>query len=306
MNHSKAILLKLGSVLTFTLMSALIKATADEVPTGQQIFFRSFFAIPVILVWLALRHELGQGLRPNSPIKHVYRGLVGTIAMGCMFGSLAYLPLPEATALNYAAPLLVVIFAAMFLAEDVRGFRLTSVLVGLIGVVIVLSPNFSTKAGAVTTAQMLGAVLALAGAVGTALAQIFIRMMATEERTAVIVFWFSVTSSVIGLMTLPWGWVVPGPKLLGLLILTGLLGGVAQIQMTASYRYAPASVVAPFEYASMLVALIIGYFVFAEVPTPTMLIGAAIIIAAGIAIILRERHLGIERNRQRRAQTPPA
>lgn len=292
MNHTPAaILLKLASVLTFTVMAALVKATAEVVPVGQQVFFRSFFAIPVILIWLVLRRELGQGLRPISPVKHVFRGVIGTAAMAFMFGALAFLPLPEATALNYAAPLLVVVFAAMFLGEDVRLFRLTSVLVGLAGVLIVLSPRFSTSADVVTTAQMLGAVLALAGAICTALAQIFIRQLATEERTAVIVFWFSVTSSVLALVTIPFGWVMPDPLTLTLLICTGLLGGVAQILLTSAYRFAPASVVAPFEYASMLLALLIGYFFFDEVPTLIMLTGATIVIAAGLAIILRERHL---------------
>lgn len=292
MNPSaKAILLKLCSVLTFTVMAALVKATSNAIPVGQQVFFRSFFAIPVILLWLMFRRELHHGLRPISPAKHVFRGVIGTAAMGFMFGALAFLPLPEATALNYAAPLLVVIFAAMFLGEDVRAFRLISVMVGLIGVLIVLSPRFSTDADALTNAHMLGAVLAISGAICTALAQIFIRQLATEERTAVIVFWFSVTSSILALVTIPFGWAWPDGGTLALLIGTGLLGGVAQILLTSAYRFAPASVVAPFEYASMLLALLIGYFAFQEVPTLIMLAGAAIVIAAGLAIILRERWL---------------
>lgn len=291
-NIPAAIMLKLASVLTFTLMAALVKATADAAPVGQQVFFRSFFAIPVILIWLTMRRELGQGLRPINPIKHVFRGVIGTAAMGFMFGALAFLPLPEATALNYAAPLLVVVFAALFLGEDVRAFRMTAVLVGLLGVLIVLSPRFSTNADTISSVQMLGGILALAGAVCTAMAQIFIRQLATEERTAVIVFWFSVTSSVLALVTIPFGWIMPDALTLTLLVCTGLLGGIAQILLTSAYRFAPASVVAPFEYASMLLALVIGYFVFGDLPTLTMLIGAAIVIAAGLAIILRERQLG--------------
>jgi drug/metabolite transporter (DMT)-like permease len=98
--------------------------------------------------------------------------------------------------------------------------------------------------------------------------------------------------------------VVPDPGDAALLILAGLLGGVGQIFLTASYREADASVVAPFEYVSILFALAIGFAVFDEVPTPTMLAGAGIVIAAGIAIIWRERQLGIERARQRQAMTP--
>ena len=89
-----------------------------------------------------------------------------------------------------------------------------------------------------------------------------------------------------------------------MLVAAGLLGGVGQILLTSSYREADASLVAPFDYVSMLFALVIGYFVFAEVPTLTMLAGAALVVTAGILIIWRERQLGLERARQRKAMTP--
>ena len=304
MNTGRGIMLKLLSVMVFTIMAALVKATAETVPPGQQVFFRSFFAIPVILVWLALRRELHKGLRAHDPIKHVYRGVLGTAAMALGFAALGFLPLPEATAIGYAAPLLVVIFAAMFLGEDVRAFRLILVLVGLAGVIIVLTPRFNLSGDQVSLAQTLGAVLALSGAACTALSQIFIRKLVMEERTAVIVFWFSATSSILALATIPFGWVWPSVPVLALLVLIGLLGGLGQILLTSAYRFAPASVVAPFEYASILLALAIGYAVFGDMPTPAMLGGSAIVIAAGIAIIWRERQLGIERSRQRKAMTP--
>ncbi|AGT10061.1 DMT family transporter [Paracoccus aminophilus] len=304
MNPSTGILLKILSVVVFTVMAAIIKLNADEIPAGQQVFFRSFFAIPVILGWLIWRHELSSGLGTKRPINHFYRGFIGTTAMGLNFAALGYLPFPEATALGYTAPLLTVIFAAMFLGEDVRAFRLISVLNGLVGVVIVLLPRLGVTSEGLTTAQTLGAVLVLSGAACSALAQIFIRKLVLEERTSVIVFWFSVTSSILALTTLPFGWVVPAPGTLVLLIVTGLLGGLGQILLTSSYRFAPASVVAPFEYASVILALAIGYLSFGEVPTLTMLVGSAIVIGAGIAIILRERQLGIERTRQRKAMTP--
>lgn len=128
-------------------------------------------------------------------------------------------------------------------------------------------------------------------------------MVATES-TSAIVFWFSITATALSLLTLPWGWVIPDLREAGLLILAGLLGGVGQILLTSSYREADASLIAPFEYSSMLLALGVGYMVFDEVPSGTMLLGATIIIAAGIAIILRERKLGLERARQRKAMTP--
>ena len=302
MSPITGILLKLGSVFLFTVMAAILKATAATVPAGEQMFFRSLFAIPVILAWLWSRGELATGLRTTDPMSHVYRGIVGSLAMGTSFAGLGLLPFPEATALGYAMPLLTVIFAGMFLAEQVRGFRMLMVAIGLVGVLIVLSPRLSMQASSVTIGETLGAILTLTGAAFGALAQIFISRMIQTERTAAVVFWFSVTATVLSLVTLPLGWVVPDLSTLALLVTCGIIGGVAQIMLTSAYRYADASLVAPFDYGSMLMALAIGWFVFGEGASPRMLVGAAVIIAAGVAIIWRERQLGI--SRARRAGTP--
>lgn len=305
MRPLRGIALKIASVIVFIVMAAMIKATADHVPAGQAVFFRSFFAMPVIVVWLALRGEMATGLRASHPLGHVWRGIMGTLAMGLGFAGLGYLPLPEVTAIGYAAPLLTVIFAAMFLGEEVRAFRISAVVLGLVGVLIVLSPRLTVGAsGSPSHAQALGAMLVLGGAVFAALAQVFVRKLVNTEKTPAIVFYFSLTATVLSLATLPFGWVMPDARELALLVGCGLLGGVGQIFLTSSYREADASVVAPFDYASMIFALAIGYFVFSEVPTLTMLGGAALVMLAGCLIIWREHRLGLERARQRKAMTP--
>jgi drug/metabolite transporter (DMT)-like permease len=300
----RGIALKLASVLVFIVMAALIKATATHVPAGQAVFFRSLFAIPVIVAWLAWRKELGTGLKTANPMGHLWRGIVGTLAMGLGFAGLGYLPLPEVTAIGYAAPLLTVVFAAMFLGEQVRLFRISAVALGLTGVLIVLAPRLSLDPETASIAEAFGAMLVLGGAVFAALAQVFVRKLVQTEATAAIVFYFSLTATALSLVTLPFGWVWPTPGEAAILIGAGLLGGLGQILLTSSYREADASLVAPFDYASMLFALAIGYFVFAEEPTWPMLGGATLIVTAGILIIWRERKLGLERARQRKAMTP--
>jgi len=294
MRPLRGITYKLCSVLLFIVMSALIKAA--HVPAGQAVFFRSFFAIPVIVGWLIYQGNLKTGFSTTNPMGHVWRGLVGTMAMIMGFAGLGYLPLPEVTAIGYASPLIVVILAAMFLGETVRAFRIGSVVLGLTGVLIVLSPRLTvtgnTQAG---TTEAFGAMVVLCGALFAALAQVFVRKLILTEKTATIVFYFSATSTLLSLITIPFGWVTPTVLQATLLVTAGLLGGAGQILLTASYREADASLVAPFDYASMLFALVIGYFVFGEVPSVTMLQGAALIIAAGILIIWRERKLGLER-----------
>ncbi len=305
LNPLRGIGLKILSVLIFTLMAICIKASAPHIPPGQAVFFRSLFAIPVILAWLSMSGRLPGNLATSNPLGHVWRGLAGTGAMALGFTALGLLPLPEVTALGYAAPLLTVIFAAMFLGEQVRVFRLAAVVFGLVGVMIVLAPRITVAPGAGTPAETVGAFAALMGAVLAAMAQVFVRKLVHSEPTAAIVFYFSVTGAALSLVvTLPFGWVVPGTGEAALLIGAGLLGGLGQILLTESYRHAETGVIAPFEYVSMIFALILGYFVFAEVPTPSMLAGATLIVLAGLFIIWRERRLGLARAQARKVMTP--
>ncbi|MEM1130081.1 MAG: DMT family transporter [Pseudomonadota bacterium] len=301
----RGIAMKLASVVLFVGMQVLVKLVSEGYPAGQIVFARSIAAVPVIVLWLAALGELRHGLKAKNPVSHIWRGLVGTTAMAMMFLALGLLPLPEVTAIGYATPIMVVAFAGMFLGERVGLFRTLTVLLGLAGVMIVLVPSLGTASDAAVEAKTLGAVLALMSAVCAALAQVFVRRMVREEHPAAIVFWFSITASVLSLMTLPWGWVVPSPGDFMLLVTIGLIGGAGQILLTSAYRHADASLVAPFQYASILVAVVAGYTIFGEVPTEATLVGGAVVIVAGVLIIWRERRLHIERGRARRAGGGP-
>lgn len=305
MNPLRGIALKVLSVVVFTFMAICIKSTAPHVPPGEAVFFRSAFAIPVILGWLAWTRTLRHGLATEHPLGHFWRGLIGTSSMGLGFTALGLLPLPEATALGYAAPLLTVIFAAMFLGEKVHAFRLTAVFFGLVGVLVVLSPRLTlTSPTQASAMQAFGAMAALFAAVCAALAQVTVRKLIISEATGAIVLYFSLTSVLLSFVTLPFGWALPTGREGALLVGAGLLGGVGQILLTESYRHAETGVIAPFEYVSMLLAIGFGYAIFGEVPTHTMLAGAGLIVAAGLFIIWRERRLGIARAAARKVMTP--
>jgi drug/metabolite transporter (DMT)-like permease len=291
MSPTRGILLKLGSVALFTVMAALVKAASANIPSGQAVFFRSLFAMPVIIVWLLLRHDLKTGLKTKNPMGHLWRGLIGVTAMGFTFTGLGMLPLPEVTAIGFAAPLLTVVFAAFLLGERVRAFRLGAVAFGLVGVLIILWPLLSVDN--LDRAVMIGVVVVLLSSVFRALAQIQIRRLAGREETSAIVFYFSLTATILSLFTLPFGWVMPTAQEAAMLIGAGLIGGFAQILLTSAYRYAEAGVVAPFDYASMLFAVVLGYVVFAEVPTVYTLVGSGVVIAAGVLILWRDRILGL-------------
>ena len=305
MNPLRGIALKLASVTVFVAMATCIKFSRETVPPGEAVFFRSFFAIPVILVWLLRTDGLAKGLKPVNAMSHVWRGLIGTAAMAFGFAGLGLLPFPEVTAIGYAAPLLTVIFAAMFLGEQVRAFRIAAVVLGLLGVLIVLSPRLGAFTdGTLDYKETLGALVVLMSAVFGAMASTFVRRLVQTESTSAIVFWFSVTASILALITVPFGWVWPSPWVAVALVASGIFGGLGQIFLTASYRHADAGVIAPFEYTSMIFTVVIAWALFNEQPASTTLYGAVLVISAGILIIWRERKLGLERSRQRAAGTP--
>lgn len=306
MKHTHGIGLKIGAIALFTVMFALVKALSDTIPAGQAVFFRSAFAIPVLFAWLLMQGELSGAVSVKSKRAHVWRGFVGTAAMGLNFTAAGFLPLPEITAIGFTTPLLIVVFASIMLGERVGVYRISAVLVGLIGVLIIVEPRLTLgEMGAAQDAMMLGVILAITAAACAALAQIQIRKMVQVERTSAIIFYFCITASVFSLSTVG-TWVWPSPPQFLILILIGILGGVGQIMLTKAYRYAPASVIAPFDYTAMIFALGIGYFAFTELPSAQMILGAGIVIAAGVFVILREARLGLRRGQARRAKPPPA
>ncbi|MEM9872684.1 MAG: DMT family transporter [Pseudomonadota bacterium] len=299
-----AIALKLVAVFLFMVMAAMIKAATENVPAGQAVFFRSLFAMPVILVWVWHRGEVREALIPQNFMGHVWRGLFGTSAMALTFAGLGLLPLPEVTAIGYATPIFTVILAALMLGERIRLVRISAVALGLVGVMIVLWPRLSLDASVLSTAGSIGALMVLGASILRAFVQIHIRTLVQTEHTAAIVFYFSLTATLLSLLSLPFGWIIPGALDVSLLIGAGLIGGIAQILVTSSYRFGGASMLAPFDYASLIFAALIGYVIFNEVPTLTMVLGAALVVAGGVLIIWRERQLGMERRRVRSVTDP--
>ena len=295
-NVTRGIFLMLSAITVFTVMSAFIKA-ADRIPAGEAVFFRSVMAMPVLLVWLVTHGGVLQGIRTQSIRNHAVRGIVGSCAMGLGFAGLKFLPLPEVTAIRFVTPIAMVVLAALLLGERFRLIRIAAVLLGFVGVVIIVAPRLSVGLG---STEALGVALTLGSACLAALAQVFVKGMTGTESTTAIVFWFSATATVLSLVTLPFGWVWPTGYELALLVGAGVIGGLGQILLTASYRFAEAGVLAPFTYVSMLWSVLIGYVWFNEVPTLGMLVGAGLVIAAGVIIVLRERALGMDATARRK------
>lgn len=297
MNVLKGVLFKIVSALLFALMSALVRQLGDVVPVGQMVFFRSAFAIVPVAVIYAVRGELMSTVRTARPLGQLGRGLLSLFGMSTSFGALTRLPLADATAIGFASPLVTVALAALILKENVRIYRWSAVAVGFIGVIVMLIPQFdlSHYAGPAAATAAVGATLALVSAFCNAATVIQTRRLTQSETTPAIVFYFSLICAIGGALTYPLGWHSPTPWELAALIALGLVGGLAQIFLTESYRNASASVVAPFDYTSMLWAFLFGYYFFGELPQPLVYAGSAIVAGSGLFVIWRERQLGMKR-----------
>jgi drug/metabolite transporter (DMT)-like permease len=301
----RGIVLKVISVFFFVAMATMLKAT-ETIPAGELVFFRCFFAMLPVLLYLLWRRQLRTGLKTKNILGHALRALAGASSMALGFYGLTRLPLPEATAIGYAAPLMIVVLSAIILKERVHAFRWTAVVIGLIGVMIILWPRLTifTSGQPIGEAEAIGALASLSGALLSAIAMLQVRKLVQTERTEAIVVYFFICATVLSLFTIPFGWQMPTPTQAALLIGAGITGGVGQLLMTSSYRYADMSVIAPFEYTSLLLTLVVGFIVFGDVPTWAMILGALVIVCSGIAVILRERYLGLDSTKAREANTP--
>jgi drug/metabolite transporter (DMT)-like permease len=301
MNLLRAIGFKLISALLFAAMSAFVRQLGDVAPVGQMVFFRSACAIPPVLLIYALRGELMTAVRTRRPLGQLGRGALSVAGMFTNFSSLTRLPLADATAISFASPLITVALAAVILKETVRLYRWSAVLVGFAGVIVMLIPHFDLShyatAGAASVATA-GSIFAITAAFCNAGTVIQTRRLAQSETTSSIVFYFSLVTALAGAVTLPFAWHTPTGSELVMLISLGVFGGIAHIFLTESYRHATASVIAPFDYSAMLWALLLGYWVFGELPSALVYLGASIVAGAGLFVIWRERQLGLQRARE--------
>jgi len=301
MNTGKGILLKLISAVLFAVMSALVRYLGARYPIGEVVFYRSAFAIvPVMLVY-AWRGELAAVVRTERPLGQAGRGALSIVGMFCNFGALARLPLVESNAISFTSPLFSVALAALLLKEPVRIYRWSAVIIGFIGVLVVLAPHFSGEELTIAMASatsVTGVLYGITGSFTNAGTMIQTRRLTESETTSSIVFYFSLSCAVAGLVTWPFGWVSPSGGEFAALIGIGVLGGMAHIFLTESYRYASASVVAPFDYTTMIWALVLGYAMFDEVPTLMIVTGSAIIAGSGLFVIWREHQLALARRRE--------
>lgn len=257
MSAATGISMKIMAALSSTLMLACVKALDGTIPVGEVIFFRSCFAMLPLILWLKVQGSVREGIKTANVRGHFIRGLAGTCSMYLSYLALLYISLTDATAINYAAPLFTVLLAALILREKVRAHRW----------------------------------LALLAALFTAGALIQIRSLNRSEKAGAIAFWFTVMTGLTSLVTVIAGWKIPEGREILLLVGCGLFGGITQILLTLSLRYADASLLAPFDYTTLLWSVIIGFLFLGNLPEEATIAGAFLVAVGGIYSLLCERRL---------------
>lgn len=281
------ILCRIGSGFSFATMGALLKLASEQgLNAPELVFYRSLFSLPVILFW-ALKRESLSALRPKRPLAHVWRSGLGLLSMGLTFQALILLPLADATAINFTAPIFATILSFVILKEHVGVHRWSAVLLGFVGVLIVARPGGSSL-------PALGVTIALIGAIGQAGVTTTLRHLQRSENVSAIVFWFAVSGVLVGGLIMPFFGEWHGAKALSFVAAGGLAGGLGQLLMTASLR-APISVVTPFDYLQIVAATAYGWMLFSDVPSTHTILGAAIIAGSGLYTAWREHQLRLER-----------
>ncbi|TAL37696.1 MAG: DMT family transporter [Phenylobacterium sp.] len=262
-------------------LSALVKFTGERgIPVFEIIFFRNLFAFVPLGLYIA-RTTGFSVLKTQRPFGHLIRATVGLTGMVCGFSAVQYLPLTEATALQFTSPLFMTALSALLLSEKVGRHRWAAVFVGFIGVLIMARPVPGEM-------NVPGVTLGILSALGAAGAMVAIRQISDTEKGPTIVFYFTLGGVVLGAVGSMFHWVTPDPMTLGLLIVAGLIGGVGQLFLTEALRQAPIGVIAPFDYTQLIWATGLGLVIWGELPHPLTLVGAVIVAGSGVYILNRE------------------
>ncbi len=276
------IVLRVAAMAALACLSALVKWTGGRgVPVFEIIFFRNFFAfVPLgLYIWRTTGFE---AVKTRRPLGHLARSTIGLAGMVCGFSAVQYLPLTEATALQFTSPLFMTALSALILAEPVGRHRWGAVAVGFLGVLIMARPVPGQM-------NVVGVTLGMLAALGSAGAMVAIRQISDTERGATIVFYFTLAGVVLGLVgTSAVGWVMPDRLTLAMLVVAGLIGGVGQLLLTEALRNAPVGVVAPFDYTQLVWAGVLSLLIWGELPRPLTLAGAVVVAASGVYILHRE------------------
>jgi len=266
-------------ILMFSLNDAMGKWLVATYPAGQVLLIRSAAALAILMPFV-VRQGIMRTLKPERPGLQALRVTLGAGEVALFYVAVAYLPLADIVTIWLAAPVWSALLAWLLLGERVDAGRWIAIAAGFTGVVIALDPGGASLS--------IPALLALLGSI------LFAGMMITGRQLrgtpdVTLVAWQTLGALLMGIVLLPFGWVAPTWADAALLSLLGIVAMFGHLSVTRSLKLAEASVVVPYQYTLIVWALVFGWLVFGDWPTPAMLAGAALIVAAGLALLLLER-----------------
>ena len=279
---TRGIALMCAGVACLSINDALAKTLTADYSVLQILFVRNLIALPLAIL-IACKFGGRKALLSKRPGAHLVRGIIWLSAAVCFFTSLRFLGLAEATTLIFAAPVFVTALSAVFLKESVGWRRWLLVLVGFAGVMIVVRPGAATFQPA--------SLLPVGAAIFYALLMIGARWVDPRESVWTLMLYLVGTGALLSGLAMPFVWQTPHFDDLWMFVAISLFGTTGMTLMTEAFRFAPASVVSPFDYSALLWATLLGWLIWNDIPDVATYIGAFIIILSGIAIVLRERRL---------------
>ncbi|TCT16123.1 EamA domain-containing membrane protein RarD [Natranaerovirga pectinivora] len=274
-NKTKAVVLMLISSLSFAFMGALVKVVTD-IPSFEKALFRNLISLIVVIMVLYYRKESPWGQKENRRYL-IGRSIFGTIGLVTYFYSIDHLLLADASMFNRLSPFFVIIFAAIFLKEKIKRYQVLSVVVAFIGVLLIIKPGFNFG-------NYFNTFIGLLSGVSAGAAYIFVSYLGKKENAFIVVFYFSLISTIVtAIMTIP---IFIMPTLLEFILLVGagVFASVGQFTLTYAYKYAPAGEVSIYVYANIIFASILGLIFFSEMPDVFSFVGYLLIILAGYII----------------------
>ncbi len=271
-----------GNLAIMALLGAGVRELLGrDFPLGQVLLFRFVFAS--LTFWIVLLTTVGlAGLATRRPFDHAIRGISGVISLGLLYYALSRIPLADATAIAYAAPIFITVLAIFLLGERIGIRRWLAVAAGFAGVLLIAQPGGAS--------WDIGMLAAAGSAFGGAFVAIWLRKLSSSERPVTIGVYYNGLGTLVCIGWILWsGWRAPGAVDVWLLAGFALGCGLQQWLLTISFRYAEASLLAPFENLAMVFAAIVGFVVWGEVPALTTWLGAAVIAASALFILQRGR-----------------
>ena len=269
------------SVCAFSVMDAIVK-WSDTYPVGQVLFFRGFCGM-IPIFFLIPRERYFDFYKTSRPFLHFKRCLAGLIAIVAIFIALRKLPLATVVSISFAAPIFTTVFSIFLLKEKVGFYRWLAVFVGFIGIIVISEPGYSSL--------NINYLYPIVFCLGLSYVAIAIRQLSSTEPVWLIGLYFSFSIMIISFFTISQGWLMPNLKDLFLLSMVGILGGLANLWLTHSYKLSEVTLVTPLKYLALVFGIFFGYFIWDEVPSIKTLLGASLVIISSFIIFRREIYL---------------